>query len=60
MREEERLVGPYGTAPYNKLAYNETRIESTPLLITLNDNSKYYFTDILSRVMDYWRRSHFP
>ena len=60
MKQQEHLIGAYGTAPYNTLPCGGSRLESTPLLITLSDGSMRSFAEALSCVMNYWRSHYFP
>jgi hypothetical protein len=39
---------------------NNWPLNSTPLTITLNDGTQRDFTDVLSCVIEYWRKRHFP
>lgn len=58
--ETREVGGAYGTGAYGVGPYGAGTLVATPLSITLTDESTHDFAEALSRVMDYWRRKHFP
>lgn len=53
------VLGAFNTFAFNTMTFGG-RVVAGPLSIELDDGTTHSFSDVLSRVIDYWRDNYFP
>jgi len=54
-----KILGTFGTFAIGTMPYGG-RVVTGPLSIELDDGTTHNFSDVLSRVIDFWRNNYFP